>query len=306
MTGVTSRLDYPGLMRVLVAGATGVLGRPLMRVLRDAGHDVAGFSRRAHGEGVHATDALDAAAVNAVVADFRPDAVVNALTAIPPRIDPRHIDRDFALTNRLRSEGTRNLIAAAPEARHLGQSIAFIYDPAPGLATEEDPLWRKPPKAFGPALAAVLELERSTREAGGVVLRLGQLHGPGTAFDAGGSFHAGVGARKIPVVGGGTAVFSFLHTDDAATAFAAALEAEAGTTFNVVEDRSLTVAQWLPDYARELGAKPPRRVPLWLGRLVGGAYGAAFFTRLRGASNARARDALGWAPRHAFLERRGA
>lgn len=290
---------------MLVAGATGVLGRPLMRVLREAGHEVAGFSRSGRGEGVQAADALDADAVNAVVSGFRPDAVVNALTAIPARIDPRHIDRDFALTNRLRSEGTRNLIAAAPEARHLGQSIAFIYDPAPGLADEDDRLWADPPKAFGPAMAAVLDLERLTRESGGVVLRLGQLHGEGTAFDDGGSFHVGVGARKIPLVGGGTAVFSFLHTDDAATAFAAALGAEGGTTFNVVEDRARTVAEWLPAYARELGAKPPRRVPLWLGRLVGGAYGAAFFTRLRGASNARARDVLGWAPRHAFLEQSG-
>lgn len=286
---------------MLVAGATGVLGRPLMRVLRDAGHEVAGFSRGGRGEGVQAADALDAAAVKAVVSDFRPEAVVNALTAIPARINPRRIDRDFALTNRLRSEGTRNLIAAAPDARHLGQSIAFIYDPAPGLADEDDPLWRDPPKVFGPAMAAVLDLERRTREAGGVVLRLGQLHGPGTAFDDGGSFHDGVGARKLPLVGGGTAVFSFLHTEDAATAFAAALEAEGGATFNVVEDRSRTVAEWLPAYALELGAKPPRHVPAWLGRLVGGAYGTAFFTKLRGASNARAREALGWAPRHAFL-----
>lgn len=289
-------------MRVLVAGATGVLGRPLLDVLRDAGHEVAGFSRSGRGEGVSTADALDAGAVAAVVEGFRPDAVVNALTAIPARINPRRIDRDFALTNRLRTEGTRNLIAAAPGARHVGQSIAFIYAPAPGLASEDDPIWADPPKAFAPALAAVMDLERQTRAAGGVVLRLGQLHGPGTAFAPGGSFHVGVGARKIPLVGSGGAVFSFLHTEDAATAFAAALAADGGTTYNVVEDRSWTVAEWLPAYARSLGARPPRHVPLWVGRLAGGAYGTAFFTRLRGASNARAREQLGWAPRHGFLE----
>lgn len=289
-------------MRVLVAGATGVLGRPLMDALRERGHEVAGFSRSGRGEDVRAADALDPSAVEEVVAAFGPEAVVNALTAIPAQINPRRIARDFELTSRLRTEGTRNLIAAAPRARHLGQSIAFIYAPGSGLATEEDAIWPHPPAAFAPVLAAVLDLERQTRAAGGVVLRFGQLHGPGTAFAPGGSFHVGVGARKIPLVGNGGAVFSFVHAEDAAAAFAAALGAEGGTTYNVVEDRSWNVSEWLPAYARSLGAKPPRHGPLWLGKLVGGAYGTAFFTQLRGASNARARESLGWAPRHRFLD----
>ncbi len=288
-------------MRVLVAGATGVLGRPLLAGLRAAGHEAAGFSRRGNGREVHAADALDRDAVTEVVAAFRPDAVINVLTAIPARVDPRHLDRDFALTNRLRTEGTRHLLDAALGARHLGQSIAFLYDPGPGLAGEDDPTWARPPREFAPVLGAVLDLERRTRAAGGVVLRLGQLHGPGTAFAPDGSFAEGVRARRLPLVGGGTAVSSFLHVEDAAAAFVAALAAPAGGTFNVCEDAPPTVAEWLPAYARRLGAKPPRRVPAAVARIAAGEYGVAWFTRLRGASNARARERLGWAPERAFL-----
>ncbi len=287
-------------MRLLVAGATGVLGRPLLAALRAAGHDVTGFSRHGDGAEVLAADALDRDAVAAVVATARPEVVINVLTAIPARIDTKRLERDFALTNRLRTEGTRHLLATAPQARHLGQSIAFLYDPAPGLAGEDDPTWKAPPREFAAVLRAVLELERQTRAAGGVVLRLGQLHGPGTTFAADGSFAQGVRARRIPLVGRGTAVSSFLQVEDAASAFVAALAAEAGATFNVCEDGGATVAEWLPAYARALGAKPPRRVPVAVARIAAGEYGAAFFTRLRGASNARARARLGWAPEHAF------
>jgi len=286
-------------MRVLVAGASGVLGRPLTALLAERGHEVAGFSRSGR-EGARAVDALDAAAVRALCEEVRPDAVVNLLTAIPPDFNPRRIGEAFGPTNRLRTEGTRNLVAAAPDAHHIAESIAFIYDPAPGLATEDDPVWRRPPSSFAPILAAVGQLERTVLEAGGAVLRLGYLHGPGTGFAEGGAMLRSVRKRQLPLAGAAGGVLSFLHVDDAATAFAAAMEARAAGLFNVVEDDPRPVREWLPRYAEQVGAKPPRRIPLWLAKLVAGDYGAAFFNDLRGASNARAKAGLGWAPRHRF------
>jgi nucleoside-diphosphate-sugar epimerase len=286
-------------VRVLVAGATGVLGRPLVARLTAAGHEVTGFSRSGR-DGTRAVDALDAAAVRAVADEVRPDAVVNLLTAIPAAFNPRKIGAAFEATNRLRTEGTRNLLAAAPEAHHLAESIAFIYDPAPGLAGEDDPVWRRPPASFGPILAAVGELERAVLDAGGAVLRLGYLHGPGTGFEPGGAMHQQIRRRQLPLAGPAGGVLSFLHVDDAAGAFAAALDRRATGLLNVVEDDPEPVRAWLPRYAKQIGAKPPLRMPLWLVKLVAGDYGAAFFTDLRGASNARAKAELGWAPQHRF------
>jgi nucleoside-diphosphate-sugar epimerase len=286
-------------MRVLVAGASGVLGPPLVALLAERGHEVTGFSRSGRA-GPRAVDALDAAAVRALAEEVRPEAVVNLLTAIPAEFSPRKIGEALAPTNRLRTEGARNLVAAAPDAYHVAESIAFIYDPAPGLATEADPVWRRPPSSFAPALAAVGELERTALDAGGAVLRLGYLHGPGTGFAQGGSMLGQVRKRQMPVAGAGDGVLSFLHADDAATAFAAALDARPHGVFNVVEDGPEPVREWLPRYAAHIGAKPPRRIPLWLARLVAGEYGAAFYSDLRGASNAKARAELGWAPQHRF------
>jgi nucleoside-diphosphate-sugar epimerase len=286
-------------MRVLVAGATGVLGRPLVTLLTERGHEVTGASRSG-GEDTRAVDALDAAAVRALAEEVRPEAVVNLLTAIPPEVNPRKVGEAFAPTSRLRREGTRNLVAAAPEAYHVAESIAFLYDPAPGLATEDDPVWRQAPAAFAPILEAVVELEHTTLAAGGGVLRLGYLHGPGTGFAEGGAMLAQVRKRQLPVAGHGAGVLSFLHVDDAASAFAAALDRRAQGVFNVVEDGPEPVREWLPRYAEQVGAKRPRRIPLWLARLVAGEYGAAFFNDLRGASNKRARAELGWAPQHRF------
>jgi nucleoside-diphosphate-sugar epimerase len=285
---------------VLVAGATGVLGRPLMGRLAEAGHTAVGFSRRG-GDAVRSVDALDAGAVRALAEEVRPDVVVNLLTAIPENLNPRRIGEAFAPTNRLRIEGTANLIAAAPEAHHVAESIAFVYDPAPGLATEEDPLWVDPPAVFAPILDAVRTLEREALAARGAVLRLGYLHGPGTAFDpAGGTFTDQVRKRRLPLAGPSTGVLSFLHVDDAAAAFVAAIERRFEGVLNVVEDDPQPVREWLPAYAAKLGAKPPLRVPRWLARLASGAYGDAFYNDLRGASNAAARERLGWAPAHRF------
>jgi len=192
-------------MRVLVAGATGVIGRALVPLLTSVGHDVVALSRTP-GEGTVAADALDRSALRRAVREAAPDAVVNMLTAIPAAIEPRHLTRDFALTNRLRTVGTRNLYEAAHDAgvrKIVAQGLAYSYDPAgQGAADEDAPLWQRPPKQFVPVLEALKELELRTADAGGTVLRFGHLYGPGTIYAKDGSFVDQVAGGKVPLVGG--------------------------------------------------------------------------------------------------------
>ncbi|MFF1482145.1 NAD-dependent epimerase/dehydratase family protein [Streptomyces sp. NPDC058301] len=297
-------------MRVLVAGATGVIGRALVPLLTSVGHDVIGLSRStgrsAFLEGAGArtvvADALDAAALDRAVREAAPDAVVHLLTAIPPRLNPRGMPRQFALTDRLRTEGTRNLIEAAHGAgarRVISQSVAFGYDPdGAGLANEDTPLWPTPPKPFRRSLDALRELERRTRDAGGLVLRFGHLYGPGTAFDTDGQFVRQIMGGKLPLVGGGSATFSFTHVHDAATAVVAALDKNTTGTLNIVDNDPARMSEWVPEVARILGAPAPKRLPVFIARLAVGGWGTAYMTRLRGADNARARLSLDWRPRH--------
>ncbi|QYC39551.1 dTDP-4-oxo-6-deoxy-D-allose reductase [Nonomuraea coxensis DSM 45129] len=286
-------------MKVLVAGATGVIGRQLVPLLKAVGHEVVTLSRR----GDLAVDALDREATVRAVRRVRPDAVVHLLTAIPPVIDPRRIGRQFALTNRLRDEGTRTLVEAAPGARIIAQGLAYAYAPAPGLADEDAPLWREAPTAYRPVVAALESLERQTVAAGGLVLRFGHLTGPGSAYAEDGSTTRSVLAGRMPVVGDGGSVLSFTHAHDAATAVVAALDRDVTGALNIVDDTPVTMREWLPAFAARLGAPPPRRVPAFLARMAVGAFGVAYMTRLRGADNCRARLLLNWRPRHtAFLE----
>jgi nucleoside-diphosphate-sugar epimerase len=285
-------------MRVLVAGSTGVIGRQLVPMLREAGHDVTALASRPRGPGVVVANGLDRAAVTRAVREAAPDAVVHLMTAIPQRLDPRKFGEQFALTNRLRTEGTRNLIEAAGSARVIAQGVAFAYVPGDRLADEDTPLWTDAPMPFRPVVGALADLERQTGDAGGLVLRFGHLYGPGTAYAPGGSFHTEVGRGRLPIVGKGTGVFSFTHTRDAATAIVAALDRPATGALNIVDDDPAPVAEWLPAYASALGARRPWRLPEWVGRLAAGDFGVAFFNRLRGADNARARSLLGWRPDH--------
>lgn len=290
-------------MRVLVAGSSGVLGRQLVPVLQGAGHDVVGLTSRPRpgtpGHEVVVANGLDREAVTRAVVEAKPEAVIHVMTAVPQRLNPRKFEQQFALTNRLRTEGTRNLLDAAEKAgaeRVITQGVAFGYAPGSGLADEDAPLWIDGPAPFRPAVRALRDLESRTAEAGGLVLRFGHLYGPGTAFAEGGSFHTDIRAGKVPIVGGGDAVFSFTHTRDAAMAVLTALDKPVTGALNIVDDHPAPVSEWLPALAAALGAPKPRRVPIWLARLAAGSFGVAFFNQLRGADNTRARLVLDWRP----------
>ncbi|HWG09065.1 MAG TPA: NAD(P)-dependent oxidoreductase [Solirubrobacteraceae bacterium] len=299
-------------MRVFVAGATGAIGAPLVRLLIAGGHEVTGMTRspakaqalRVAGAEPAVADGLDADAVMRAVSQARPDAVVHELTSIPPSLDPRKIARDFELTDRLRTEGTRNLLAAARAAgatRVVAQSVAFAYAPGPPgtVHVETDSLVTNPPKQFERSAAAIAELERAVLGAGGLVLRYGYFYGPDTSIARDGSLGREVARRRLPIIGGGHGVWSFIHVDDAARATAAALSNGASGAYNVVDDEPAAVRDWVPALAQALGAKRPRRVPAWLARPLAGEYGLMTMMRAQGASNARAKTELGWTPRYA-------
>jgi nucleoside-diphosphate-sugar epimerase len=299
-------------MRVFLAGATGVIGQRLVPLLVAEGHNVTGMVRspervealRAMGAEPAIADALDADAVRTVVREARPDAVIDQLTSLPRRIDPRKIERDFVLNDRLRSEGTRHLVDAARAAgagRIVAQSIAFAYAPGPPgtLHLEQDPLLlEQAPRVFRRSARAIGDLEGAVLDAGGVVLRYGYFYGPGSAISPTGSVGEDLVRRRLPIVGKGEGVWSFIHVEDAARATVAALTRGEPGAYNVVDDNPAAVSEWLPALADVLGAPRPRRVPALIARLAAGSYGVASMTRAQGASNELARAKLGWSPQH--------
>jgi nucleoside-diphosphate-sugar epimerase len=247
-------------------------------------------------------DVFDAEGLREAVVTARPGAVVHMLTALPPRFGPR---ADLEPTNRIRIEGTRNLVAAAQAAgakRIIAQSVAFFYAPeGERVKDEEASLDLNAPGKIGKAVAALADLERQVLEAEGMeglVLRFGWFYGPNTYIGPGGSQAEEVRKRRYPIVGKGEAMFSFIHTEDGAAAIVAALERGAPGIYNVVDDEPSPLREWLPVYAEVLGAKPPRRVPRWLVTLTVGPTLARSATESRGASNAKAKRELGWAPLH--------
>ncbi len=281
-------------MKVLVAGATGVIGQSLVPHLETAGHEVVKVSR------ANGADLLDREAVCRLMRAAKPDAVVHMATAIPAQINPRKMASEFEMTNRLRREGTRNLLDAAQDTgvrQVITQGLAYAYHPGQGLADEDAPLWDRPPAQFAPVLAALVELERRTADAKGLVLRFGHIYGPGSFYSPEGSTTRQVREGRFPIPGGAGSVFSFTHAADASSAVVAALGNDVSGVLNIVDDVPVTVRDWLPAFAAMIGAPAPRRVPTALVRLVAGNWGAAFLTELRGASNVRAKGALNWRPR---------
>jgi 2-alkyl-3-oxoalkanoate reductase len=297
-------------MRIFVAGATGVIGRRLVPLLVAAGHEVVGMTRKPEradnlqelGAEPVVCDVFDRTGLREAVAVSRPSVVVHELTDLPPWIDSHRMREQLAPNVRIRREGTRNLVDAAREAgaqRFVSQSIAFAYAPQGGLVKHEDaPLYVDAPRDWRPTVEAVVELEQLVVESPfeGLVLRYGYLYGPGTAYASDGAYADLVRRRGVPFVGHASGIFSFVHVDDACRATALAAEHGPAGIYNVVDDDPAPLRDWLPAYAEALGAKPPRRAPRLLVRLSAGRYAAEHATQHRGASNARAKRALGWRP----------
>jgi nucleoside-diphosphate-sugar epimerase len=294
-------------MRVFLAGATGAIGRRLTPQLVAHGHQVTATTTssdkvellRALGAEPVVVDGLNPVSVGEAVARSEPEAVIHQMTALSGVPDLRQFDRWFARTNELRTTGTENLLAAARASgvkRFVAQSFTGwpnIREGGP-VKTEEDPLDPDPPEAQTKTLAAIRTLERAVLEAPleGIVLRYGGLYGPGASD----GLVELVRARKLPIVGSGAGVWSWIHTDDAAAATLAALEHGGTGIYNIVDDEPARVSDWLPYLAEQLGGKPPRRLPEWLGRRAAGEVAVSFMTRIRGSSNAKAKRELGWEP----------
>ncbi len=296
-------------MRVLVAGASGAIGRMLVPALIADGHQVTATTRKpgnvaalsAAGAAAVVVDFLDALAVGEAVAKAEPEVVIHELTAIPASFGFRHFDRTFAATNELRTKGLDHLLAAAGAAgaqRVIAQSYAGWPNARTGgpVKTEDDPLDPDPPAEQRVSLEAIRYLERTVVRASGMTglaLRYGNLYGPGTSDQ----IAAMIRKRRVPVVGDGAGVWSFLHVQDAAQATVAAVRRGAAGVYNIVDDEPAPVSEWLPAIAAAIGAKPPWHVPLWLGRLIAGEVGVSMMTQIRGSSNAKAKRELGWQPR---------
>ncbi len=302
-------------MKVFVAGATGAIGQQLVPRLVAGGHDVYGMTRSeskqplldALGATPVVADALDPDQVADAVARAKPDVIVHQLTAIPEAVDMRHFDRDFALTNRLRTEGTDHLLSAGQAVgvqRFVAQSVGAygMYGRTGGpVKAEEDPLDSAPAREMRQNLAAIRHLEEAVLGADwtqGVVLRYGVFYGPGTSLTPGGQQFELVRKRKFPLVGDGAGVWSFIHVADAAEATVAAIEHGTRGVYNVVDDDPARVAEWLPALAQQLGAKQPMRVPRFIGRLFAGEAGVVMMTEIRGAIERKAKRELAWQPQH--------
>ena len=297
-------------MRVFVAGATGALGRHLVPMLVAAGHEVTATTRtpgklaqlREAGAEPVVVDGLDREAVMAAVRAAAPEVIVHQMTALAGMRSLRKPDQVFAATNELRTRGTDNLLAAAAQAgtrRVIAQSNDRAYERSGGpVKTEEDPLASRPPSpSSARSLAAIKHVDETVPLAApeGIVLRYGAFYGPGASellLDA-------VRKRQVPVIGGGTGISSFIEITDAAAATLAAVEGGAPGAYNVVDSDPAPVAEWLPYLAKVAGAKPPLRMPAWLGRLLAGEFVVAQMTSWRGSSNEKARKELGWEPRYA-------
>ena len=299
-------------MRVFLAGASGVIGRSLVPKLVAAGHEVTGMTRseqsaeriRASGAEAVVCDVFDGQRLGQVVAQAAPEVVVHQLTALPERFDIRKID--YGPTDRVRTEGTRNLIQASRAAgaqRMVAQSIAFLYAPEGGTVKDEEARpFTDSPSPLDSAIRALVDMEgQVTGTAGleGLVLRYGFFYGPGTYYASDGHVAGEFRKRRQPIVDSGTGVFSFIHVEDAASATVAAVERGTSGIYNVCDDEPAQMKEWVPVYAQALGAKRPFKVPLWVGRLAAGPLAVHFATGLRGASNAKAKRNLDWQPQWA-------
>jgi nucleoside-diphosphate-sugar epimerase len=293
-------------MRVFVVGASGAIGRRLVPKLIERGHEVVGSASspgkaerlRDLGAEPVVLDVLDAEAVREAVTTAQPDAIVHEATSLTGLNDFKHVDRSFAQTNRLRTEGTDNLLAAAREAgvdKFVAQSNAnhrYAREGGP-VKSEDAPLDQEPVSAARESMEALVHLDKVVTDAGGIALRYGIFYG-----DPDDALVETVRERKFPIVGDGAGVWSFIHLDDAASATVLALEHDGPAVYNIVDDEPAPTREWLPEVARIVGAKPPQRFPRLLARLFAGEAPVVMATESRGASNAKAKRELGWKLRY--------
>jgi nucleoside-diphosphate-sugar epimerase len=297
-------------MRVFIAGGAGVIGERLVTRLTGAGHEVTASTRSERKAAGLASlgakpvimDGLDAVAVGQAVAQAEPEVVIHQMTALATATSLRNFDREFAQTNQLRTAGTGHLLTAAAAAGarlFIAQGYANMLNARSSgpPATEDEPPDPVPFASQRESFAALLQLEEAVTNAPvpGIVLRYGSLYGPGASDE----IVRMVRRRRLPLIGSGAGIWSFLHADDAAGATAAALAAGRPGVYNIVDDDPAPVSEWLPYLATVTGSPPPRRVPRWLGRLAAGEVVTAMMTSVRGTSNAKAKRELGWAPQWA-------
>src|ERR671919_2029387 len=304
--GCDQKSEWEDTMRTFVTGASGALGSRIVPQLIDAGHDVIGTHNspasaellRTLGAKPVMLDLLDAGAVRKAVLENEPEAIVHQATALANMKWSRNFDKVFARTNELRTKGTDTLVAAAREAgvrRFVAQSFASYRNAREGgpVKTEDDPLDPSPPANAQQSFAAMAYLEQVVTEFGGIVLRYGLFYGA-----ANDGLIEPVRKRRYPIIGDGGGVASWIHLDDAAAATVLVLEHDGPGIYNIVDDEPAPVREWLPVYAQALGARPPRRFPTWLARLIAGEAAVLMGTDARGASNAKAKRELGWTPRY--------
>src|SRR5918997_3311494 len=300
-------------MKVFLAGATGAIGRRLVPRLVEAGHHVTAITRQEKkraelyelGAESHLCDVFDAGKLASIMARAEPDAVINELTDLPQSLNPRKLKEYYAANNRVRRVGTMNLLSAARGAgvrRFLVQGAAYWYTTSGGpVKTEADPLFLDAPSPIGSAVETIKFVEDAVLSADGlegIVLRYGFFYGPGTWYAKDGDVGRQVRKRRYPLIGKGEGTYSFIHVGDAAAATVAALERARPGIYNVVDDEPAIAAEWLPVYAEALGAKWPPRVPAFVARLIVGEALVRWMLGLRGASNQKIKDELGWSPRY--------
>jgi nucleoside-diphosphate-sugar epimerase len=306
-------------MRVFVAGSTGAIGRFLVPHLLEAGHDVVGLARcvkkgkalEAMGAKFSVADALNKEELTGAIRRAEPEVIIHQLTALTGVGNFKKLDEEFSLTNRFRTEVTDTMLAAARlvgTRRFIAQSFCgwpFAREGGP-VKTEEDPLDRNPPVSFSKTLAAIRYLENTvqrTVDLQALALRYGILYGPGTGIAKDGSIVDLVRKRRLPIVGDGAGIWSFIHLSDVARATVAAITRGEPGIYNVVDDQPAPVSMWLPALAKAVGAKSPYNVPAWLGKLAIGDGGVMMMTKIRGGSNSKAKRELSWQPRYASWRR---
>ena len=300
-------------MKVFVAGSTGAVGKSLVPHLVENGHEVVALVRSTQkakevevlGAKASIADALDRDELTAAIRRAEPEVVLHELTALASATGNfKRFDEEFALTNRLRTEATDTMLAAScfvGARRFIAQSFCGWPFAREGGAvkTEEDPLDPSPPAAFSQTLSAIRYLEEGVRSATDIealALRYGILYGPGTGIAKDGAIVELIRKRRLPIVGGGGGIWSFIHVEDVARATAMAMSRGTPGIYNIVDDEPAPLSSWLPFLADVLGTKPPRRIPAWLARFLIGEGGVSMMTRIRGGSNAKAKRELGWQP----------